>query len=192
MSKESAQMVSDEAMANPGFPVGGVDLVGGDVDSWGGYVLKILYVKTKESGSLGGHCQAHPLDSSMLNVTMHNNKFNTKVLDDLDSKHDSSSSSFNKFYLLSSRTFLPRQFVHRVIQIVGVDVDASQISNHKCLQVSSRGVSKKLRPLQEIQVKINSFCTLDVQQLFKSFLAQMREISGKCTLSILIALTTIP
>ena len=27
---------------------GGVDLVGGDVDSLGGYVSKILYVKTKE------------------------------------------------------------------------------------------------------------------------------------------------
>ena len=36
------------------FPVG-VDLVGGGVDSRGGYVLKNLYVKTKESGPLGGH-----------------------------------------------------------------------------------------------------------------------------------------
>ena len=33
---------------------GGVDLVGGGVDSRGGYVLKILYVKTKELGPLGG------------------------------------------------------------------------------------------------------------------------------------------
>ena len=43
-------------VADPGFPVGGgVDLVGAGVDSRGGYVLKILYVKTKESGPLGGH-----------------------------------------------------------------------------------------------------------------------------------------
>ena len=42
-------------VADPEFPVGGgVDLVGGGVDSRGGYVLKILYVKTKEFGPLGG------------------------------------------------------------------------------------------------------------------------------------------
>ena len=37
------------SMADPGFPVGG-----GSVDSRGGYVSKIFYVKTKESGPLGG------------------------------------------------------------------------------------------------------------------------------------------
>ena len=37
-------------MADPGFSVGG----GGDVDSRGGYFSRILYVKTKESGPLGG------------------------------------------------------------------------------------------------------------------------------------------
>ena len=47
-------------MADPGFPVGGVDLVGG-VDSQGGYVSEILYVKTKESGPLGGVRRARPL-----------------------------------------------------------------------------------------------------------------------------------
>ena len=31
-----------------------MDLVGGGVDSRGGYVLKILYVKMKELGPLGG------------------------------------------------------------------------------------------------------------------------------------------
>ena len=36
------------SVADPAFPVGG------DVDSWGGYVSKILYVETKESGPLGG------------------------------------------------------------------------------------------------------------------------------------------
>ena len=48
-------------MVDPGFPVGGVDLVGRDVDSRGGYVSKILYVKTKESGTLEGDLhQARP------------------------------------------------------------------------------------------------------------------------------------
>ena len=36
-------------VADPGSPLGGVDLVGG-IDSWGGYILKILNVETKESG----------------------------------------------------------------------------------------------------------------------------------------------
>ena len=31
-----------------------MDLVGGAVDPRGGYVLKILHVKTKESGPVGG------------------------------------------------------------------------------------------------------------------------------------------
>ena len=48
-------------VADPGFPAGGVNLVGEGVDSRGGYVLKILYVETKESGPLGGVCQARPL-----------------------------------------------------------------------------------------------------------------------------------
>ena len=40
-----------------------MDLVEGGVDSQGGYVSKILYVKTKELGPLGGGggaCRAHP------------------------------------------------------------------------------------------------------------------------------------
>ena len=45
---------------------GGVDLVGGGVDSRGGYVLKILYVKTKELGPLGGaRAGRAPLDPPM-------------------------------------------------------------------------------------------------------------------------------
>ena len=57
-------------MADPGFPVGGgVDLVGGGVDSRGGYVLKILYVKTKELGPLGGSRAGRaPLDPPMQKV----------------------------------------------------------------------------------------------------------------------------
>ena len=46
-------------MADPGFPVGGgVDLVGGAVDPRGSYVSKILHVKTKESGPVGGGARA--------------------------------------------------------------------------------------------------------------------------------------
>ena len=41
------------------FHRGGVDLIGGMV-SRGGYVLKILYVKTKESEPLGGMPGARP------------------------------------------------------------------------------------------------------------------------------------
>ena len=44
---------------------GGVDLVGRGVDFPGGYVSKILYVKTKESGPLGGVRRARPLDPPM-------------------------------------------------------------------------------------------------------------------------------
>ena len=39
---------------------GGVDLVGGGVDSRGSYVSKILYVKTKELGPLGGRALGAP------------------------------------------------------------------------------------------------------------------------------------
>ena len=43
-----------------------MDLVGGGVDSRGGYVSKILYVKAKESGPVGGVLrQARPLDPPM-------------------------------------------------------------------------------------------------------------------------------
>ena len=46
---------------------GGVDLLGGGVDSRGGYVSKIFYVKTKELGPLGGARARHaPLDPPML------------------------------------------------------------------------------------------------------------------------------
>ena len=35
------------------------------MDSQGSYISKILYVKMKESGPLGGMCRACPLDSPM-------------------------------------------------------------------------------------------------------------------------------
>ena len=44
------------SVTDPGFPVGGVNLV----DSRGGYVSKILYVETKESGPLGIVHRAYP------------------------------------------------------------------------------------------------------------------------------------
>ena len=55
-------------VADPGFPVGGgVDLVRGAVDPRGGYVSKILHVKTKESGPVGGGARRArpPLDPPM-------------------------------------------------------------------------------------------------------------------------------
>ena len=46
---------------DPGFPRRGVGLIGEGVDSRGGYISKILYVKTKESGALGGTSARHAL-----------------------------------------------------------------------------------------------------------------------------------
>ena len=43
---------------------GGVDLVWGAIDPRGGYVSKILYVKMKESGPVGG--ARPPLDPPMM------------------------------------------------------------------------------------------------------------------------------
>ena len=49
-------------VADPGFPVReGRGPRRGSMDSRGGYVLKFLYVKMKESGPLGGVRQARPL-----------------------------------------------------------------------------------------------------------------------------------
>ena len=43
-----------------------MDLVGEGVDSRGGYISKFLYVKTKESGPVGGARAGHaPLDPPM-------------------------------------------------------------------------------------------------------------------------------
>ena len=56
-----------DAVADPGFSMGGRGpRRGGGVDSWGGSVSKILYVKMKESGPLGGVRRACPsLDPPM-------------------------------------------------------------------------------------------------------------------------------
>ena len=51
--------LSTVAVADPGFPIGGINLVGG-VHSWSGYVSKILYVETKESGPLGKEQPQNP------------------------------------------------------------------------------------------------------------------------------------
>ena len=55
-------------VADPGFPIGGrVDLVRGAVDPRGGYVSKILHVKMKESGPVGGaRAGRAPLDPPMI------------------------------------------------------------------------------------------------------------------------------
>ena len=47
-------------VADPGFPVGGRGPRRGGVDSRSGYVSQILYVKTKESGPLGGSVPGIP------------------------------------------------------------------------------------------------------------------------------------
>ena len=63
------------SVADPGFPVGGgVDLIRGAVDPRGSYVSKILHVKTKESGPVGGGARRArpPLDPPMVLVTFHN------------------------------------------------------------------------------------------------------------------------
>ena len=63
-----SSVYSHIAVADPGFPVGGgVDLVRGAVDPRGGYVSKILHVKMKESGPVGGGARRArpPLDPPM-------------------------------------------------------------------------------------------------------------------------------
>ena len=56
-------------MADPGFLVGGASISWGGVDSRGGYVLKILYVKTKETRPLEGVCvPGTPLDPPMMRI----------------------------------------------------------------------------------------------------------------------------
>ena len=53
------------AVADPGFPVGGRGPHRGAVDPRGSYVSKILHVKTKESGPVGGHAGRALLDPPM-------------------------------------------------------------------------------------------------------------------------------
>ena len=54
------------SVMDPGFPVGGGAPTswGGGANSRGGYVSKNLYVKTKESGPLGGHVLVVPPESA--------------------------------------------------------------------------------------------------------------------------------
>ena len=47
-------------MTDPGFPVGGRQPRSGGANSRGSYISKDLYVKTKESGPLGGACRWRP------------------------------------------------------------------------------------------------------------------------------------
>ena len=54
------KLAQTKSVADPGFPVGGgVDLIRGAMDPRGGYVLKILHVKMKESGPVGGARAGH-------------------------------------------------------------------------------------------------------------------------------------
>ena len=57
-------------VADPGFPVGGGrGPRRGAVDPQSGYVSKILHVKTKESGPVGGGAGRAPLDPPMLQTS---------------------------------------------------------------------------------------------------------------------------
>ena len=60
--------------------MGGVDLVEG-MDFQGSYISKIFYVKTKESGPLGGHAPGTPppLDPPMPPLTFDALAFKTVV-----------------------------------------------------------------------------------------------------------------
>ena len=53
-SRVTSVRICYQSVANPGFPAGVCGPRRGDMDSRGGYVMKILYVKTKESRPLGG------------------------------------------------------------------------------------------------------------------------------------------
>ena len=52
------------SVADPGFPIGGCQPHRGGTNSRGGFISKILYVKTKESGPLGGCTLAAPPGSA--------------------------------------------------------------------------------------------------------------------------------
>ena len=62
--------ILQHTVADPRFPIGARGPRRGGMESQGGYVSKILYVETKESGPLGGGvCRACPsLDSPMTYV----------------------------------------------------------------------------------------------------------------------------
>ena len=53
-NKLEIDFLDDTHLADPGFPMGGHGLGRGAIDPQGGYVSKILHVKMKESGSIGG------------------------------------------------------------------------------------------------------------------------------------------
>ena len=57
------------AVADPGFPAGGRGPRKGGMDSRSGYVSKILYVETKESGPLGRREPGTPpLDPPVMSI----------------------------------------------------------------------------------------------------------------------------
>ena len=63
------ELTGSFAVADPGFPVGGVDLVGG-MDSQGGYISKILYTEYERIRTLRQACAGQaPLDSPMICLT---------------------------------------------------------------------------------------------------------------------------
>ena len=70
----SANGCDNFAVADPGVPLGGIDLVGrGGVDSQGSYISKIIYVEMKESGPLGGGVPTRSANAS-LNLALNNQR----------------------------------------------------------------------------------------------------------------------
>ena len=63
-------MVEYKSVADPRFPVRGVDLAGGVWTPEASYVSKILYVETKEPGPLGGVLWARPPRSANANSSI--------------------------------------------------------------------------------------------------------------------------
>ena len=71
MPPRSANVHSRMSVVDPGFPIGGCGPCRGAMDSRGSYISKILYVKMKESGPVGGVHWACPLDLPMECVLHH-------------------------------------------------------------------------------------------------------------------------
>ena len=83
---EGSKYSRSMSVADPGFPMGG------GANSRGGYVSKNLYVKTKESGPVGGARQRRPLDpplyvvNELFKYTRHQTNNTCPCLPELDCK----------------------------------------------------------------------------------------------------------
>ena len=67
-------VISLYSAADPGFPIGGADLLGGSANLRCGHFLAEMYVKTKELGSVGGMHQWCLLDPPLVLELQHTHK----------------------------------------------------------------------------------------------------------------------